>query len=243
MAEHKSITIKNAPRHIALIPDGNRRWARKRGLAPWMGHWHGLRALNRIVKLGLDYSIPYMSFWGASIDNVTKRGKTEVDFLMKIFKSEFEKLARDKTIQKRGVRINAVGDWQIHFPKETAQAIQSAIDATAKNNKFYCNFFLGYSGTKEITDCVKSIAQKAKAGEKLEINGEAIKANLYTKHLPPVDLLIRTGGEPHNSDGFMMWDTANAQYVFFKKYWPDFSEKDFIKAIKEYARRERRMGG
>ncbi len=228
----------NIPKHIAIIPDGNRRWAKNKGLKPWMGHWHGLRALQRIMEWAVGNNIKCASFWGASIDNVLKRDKKEVDFLMKIFKNEFKKLSKSKFVRENKIKINAIGEWQTYFPKETADSIKECIESTKNNDGIIINFFLAYSGTKEIIDCAQRISDK----NIKKITEETIKQNLLSKDLPPVDLLIRTGGEPHNSDGFMMWDTANAQYVFLKKFWPDFTCNDFQKAIKEYYRRERRLG-
>jgi tritrans,polycis-undecaprenyl-diphosphate synthase [geranylgeranyl-diphosphate specific] len=228
----------NLPKHIALIPDGNRRWAKARNLKPWMGHFHGLKNLEEILKWSVNNGILYTSFWGASIDNVLKRDKKEVDFLMKIFESEFKKLSKSKFIKDNKIKINVIGEWEQYFPTNTVLAIKQCITATKDNDKVFANFFLAYSGTKEILDCIKNISSK----NIKEITGETIKQNLLTKDLPPVDLLIRTGGEPHNSDGFLMWDTANSQYIFLKKFWPDFNAKDFAKAIKEYQKRERRLG-
>lgn len=228
----------NLPKHVALIPDGNRRWAKKRNLKPWMGHWHGLKNLEDILKWSVNHGILYTSFWGASIDNVLKRDKKEVDFLMKIFESEFKKLAKSKLIKDKQVKINVIGEWKKYFPEKTVLAIKQCIEATKNNDKIFANFFLAYSGTKEIIDCAKNITDK----KIKNITRDTIKQNLLTKDLPPVDLLIRTGGEPHNSDGFMMWDTANSQCIFLKKCWPDFNEKDLEKCIKEYSKRERRMG-
>ncbi len=229
----------NLPKHVAMIPDGNRRWAREKGLKPWMGHWHGLRALQRIMEWAVKNDISCVSFWGASIDNVLKRDKKEVDFLMKIFRTEFEKLSKSKFVKDNKIKINAIGEWKKYFPKDTTDSIEKCIKATEKNDKIIVNFFLAYSGIKDMSDCIEKIAEK---GIK-NITNQTIKENLLTKNLPAVDLLIRTGGEPHNSDGFLMWDTANSQYIFLKKYWPDFNELDFAKCIKEYSKRERRLGG
>lgn len=138
------------------------------------------------------------------------------------------------------VKVRVLGDWEELCPIGVRKAVKKAIEATKNHNNFHLTFYLGYSGTKEIIDCVKAIIKK---GDKnMGIDGHLIKNNLYTHELPPVDLVIRTGGEPHNSDGFMMWDVANAQYIFSKKYWPDFKGPELIKALKVYARRERRMG-
>lgn len=227
----------NELKHIALIMDGNRRWARKRGLKPWMGHFHGITEFENIFKAAIKNGVKYTSFWGASIDNVTKRDKKEVDFLMNIFTKEFTKLSNSEYVQEQGIRIRVIGEWKKYFPKVTSDAIKKCIKVTEKNNKVFVNFLLAYSGTKEMIDCIKTIQKK-----NLKVNSKTIKENLLTSELPAVDLLIRTGGEPHNSDGFMMWDMINAQYIFLKKHWPDFNAKDFDECVKEYYNRGRRMG-
>ncbi|HNY98060.1 MAG TPA: polyprenyl diphosphate synthase [Candidatus Pacearchaeota archaeon] len=232
--------ITNLPNHIAIIPDGNRRWARQRKMQPWMGHYHGFRAVEDIFETAFNLGISHFSIWVASRDNILKRDKKEVDFLLKLFEQKFNILATHKMITKMRVKVRVLGDWEELCPIGVRKAIKKAIEATKNYNNFHLTFYLGYSGTKEMIDCVKAIIRKA--DKNAGIDECLIKNNLYTHELPPVDLVIRTGGEPHNSDGFMMWDVANAQYIFSKKYWPDFKGPELIKALKAYARRERRMG-
>lgn len=234
--------IDPLPLHVAAIPDGNRRWAKERGLNPWIGHLHGSKAIQKVFKTAFDYEIRYFSVWIASRDNILKRDAQEVHYLLKLFEDNFNDLAQHKMIHGKKVRIQVFGDWQELCPEGLQNAVQKAIDATAKYDKFHLNFYLGYSGTKEMLDCFKSIAKKLKHNPDLSITPELVKQNLYTKDMPPVDLVVRTGGEPHISDGFMMWDTANSQYVFSPKYWPDFKEKELVSALKEYSHRERRLG-
>jgi len=234
--------IKNLPVHIAIIPDGNRRWARGHKLDAWLGHREGIKNLNELADVVVELGIPHLSFWGSSEDNLKKRPAREVDFLLGVFKKKFLELSEDKKIHKNKTKINILGKWREQFPKDVKESMEKAIEATRGYNNFFLNFFIAYSGTSEMIGAVKSIAEKTKEDPKLEISGELLKNCLLTRDLPPVDLIVRTGGEPHLSDGFMMWETANAQLYFSNKLWPDFTAADFREAIEDYTRRGRRYG-
>ncbi len=229
--------------HVVVIPDGNRRWARKRRFLPWQGHIEGAKTLEKILKKAWELKIPYFTFWGMSADNVLKRPKKEVEVLFSIFKKQFKKLAKSKEIQKEGVKINVFGLWKKFFPENVKEAIKSAIERTKKNQKFVLTFLLAYNGTDEMLEAIKKIVKKAKEKE-IEITEKLLLENLWTGSLPPVDLVIRTGCEddPHNSAGFMMWHTAYSQFYFTKTFFPDFSPEEFERAIKNFQKRERRFG-
>lgn len=232
----------NLPRHIAIIPDGNRRWAKQHSLSPWIGHKRGSETLENLLEILGDFDIPYFSFWGSSQDNLRKRPKEEVDFLLSLFKEQFPRLAKDRKIHDNAIRINIFGSWKEQFPEDVKQAMESAIEATKDYDRHHLNFFIAYSGTDEMLQAAKRIAELRAETPELVIDEALLKSQLLTKDLPPVDLLIRTGGEPHNSDGFMMWDVADAQLFFSDKLYPDFTKKDLEEAIKEYSCRERRLG-
>jgi len=229
--------------HVVVIPDGNRRWARNRGLLPWQGHIEGAKTLEKILKKAWELKIPYFTFWGMSADNVLKRPKKEVEVLFSIFKKQFKKLAKSKEIQKEGVKINVFGLWKKIFPENVKEAIKAAIEKTKKNQKFVLTFLLAYNGTDEMLEAIKKIVKKAKEKE-IEVTEKLLLENLWTGSLPPVDLVIRTGCEndPHNSAGFMMWHTAYSQFYFTKTFFPDFSPEEFERAIKNLQKRERRFG-
>jgi tritrans,polycis-undecaprenyl-diphosphate synthase [geranylgeranyl-diphosphate specific] len=230
---------QNIPKHIAIIPDGNRRWARNRGFKPWIGHRIAFnKNFKEIFDAALDLKIPYLSFWISSKDNLKKRPKAEVKFLLNLFKKKFAELVDDKTIHKNQVRINVIGEWKTQLSKEVKIPIIQAIEATKNYNNFFLNFFIAYSGVDEMLNAVKKINKQNNS----KITSEIIKKNLLTKNLPPVDLLIRTGGEAHISSGFMMWDVADAELYFSDKLNPDFTADDFIDAIKDYSTRRRRLG-
>lgn len=233
---------KNLPAHIAVIPDGNRRWAKRHKWEAWLGHKKGAEIMDKLADVIIETNIPHISFWGSSRDNLKKRPKTEVKFLLKLFKEKFLELARSEKIHKNKVKINIIGDWREQFPEDVKKSLEKAEEETKNYDKFFMNFFIAYSGTGEILDAIKCIARRARENSSLEINEGLLKNCLSTNKLPSVDLLIRTGGEPHNSDGFMMWDTANAQLYFSEKLWPDFNENDLRDAINDYSNRKRRFG-
>jgi undecaprenyl diphosphate synthase len=235
----KDRTEMNIPKHVAVIPDGNRRWAKKKGLAVFSGHEKGGSAMEDMIKGSLEMKIPDLTIWGSSLDNILKRSKTEVSYLFKVFKKEFEKIAEDENIHKKKVRIRVIGEWEKHFPEDLKKAIENAIEKTKKYDKYFLTFLMAYNGTDEMIDCIKKIKEK-----RGEVNEKTIIENLWTKDLPPVDLIIRTGTEndPHNSAGFMMLHTSYSQYYFTKKYFPEFRGKELEEAVKDYSERQRRKG-
>lgn len=230
--------MKKIPNHVAVIPDGNRRWARSKGFKPWLGHTYSIKNTKLIFEEALKMGIPCFSFWASSQDNLAKRTKAEVTLLLNSFKKEFAQLAIDEKVHKKQVRINILGDWRRQFPAEVKKPMEKAIEMTKKYNKFNFNFLIAYSGIEESISALKTISKQGIN----HITPQIIKNYLYTKDLPNVDYLIRTGGEPHMSSGFMMWDIADAQMYFSDKLWPEFSTNDFREAIKEYERRSRRFG-
>ena len=232
----------NLPNHIVLIPDGNRRWAKKRGLPPFFGHRQGAKATEKIFKAALDMKIPCLTFWGTSLDNVTKRSSQEVNFLFDIFERWFKKLVKTKQIHQQQVKINVLGRWEKLFPERVKKPIKEAIKKTKNYRNHQLTFLMAYSGIDEMTSAIQRIAKIKNQKSKIKIDGELIKSNLWTKDLPAVDLIIRTGGEPHWSMGMMMWDVANAQLYFTETLLPDFSVEEFKKAIDRYSKTERRMG-
>ncbi len=235
--------IKNIPNHVALIPDGDRRWARKQGLQPWIGHRVGVKAFEKVLEKALELKITHITFWGGSWDNLTKRPKIEVNFLFKVYADQFKRLAKDKRTHQNKVKIDVLGRWKEILPKETQEAIEEAKEITKDYNKYFLTFLIAYDGRDEMINCIQKIVESSK-NKAIKINDKAIKENLWTKDLPPVDLVIRTGCEddPHLSAGFMMWDTSYSQLYFTKTFLPVFSPKEFEEIIKDYSERERRLG-
>jgi tritrans,polycis-undecaprenyl-diphosphate synthase [geranylgeranyl-diphosphate specific] len=230
----------NLPTHIAIIPDGNRRWAKVRNLEPWKGHEEGAKNTEKIIKQAFKMGIKGLSFWGSSLENLEKRPISEKKALLQIYEKYFEKLIGSDDVHEKKIKINVIGKWREQFPKKLAGILEEGVEKTSHYRKYNLNFFLAYSGDDEMIEAVKKIVKNYKFGQK--ITSATIKKNLMTSNLPPVDLLIRTGGDPHLSVGFMMWDIANAQLYFSEKYYPDFSNAEFAEAVREYQRRERRHG-
>lgn len=229
------------PSHVAIIPDGNRRWAKARGKKPWDGHEVGAKNFEVLIKYSLKKGISCLSIWGSSLDNLTKRPLEEKKELLEIYKRYFRRLLEGNEIHENEVRVNVIGRWEEQFPEPLKKIIYEAIEKTKHYKKRMLNFLLAYSGTDEMIRAIEDICGKYEKGTK--ITAEMIKENLMTKNMPAVDYLIRTGGEPHNSTGFMMWDLSDAQYYFSPELFPDFGEEKYDEALRDYARRQRRFGG
>ncbi|MDP1688898.1 MAG: polyprenyl diphosphate synthase [bacterium] len=221
--------------HVAIIPDGNRRWARAKGKSSWMGHAEGAKNFEKILNKALELNVYCLSFWGMSTDNIEKRESREVQFLLKIFSKTLLRALQNKDLKENDVRISILGEWRNRFPKKLVDLGEKIIDETKDRKKHIVNLLLCYDGKTEMTQAF----QKAIVSKKDFISP---KDYLWTRDLPPVDLVIRTGGEPHLSVGFMMWDVSDAQLYFSEKLWPDFTPDDFESAILDFKKRERRLG-
>lgn len=225
--------------HLVIIPDGNRRWAKKNLLDPTSGHQKGMERFEKLYETIVEMKIPYFSFWGASYDNLTKRSESEIKNLLNLFHLEFSKLLKDERVMEKGIKINVIGRWREIFPQKTQEIINECIKKTENNQNLSLTFLLAYNGTDEMINAIKQIKEK-----NLEVTEENIKNNLLTKDLPPVDFVIRTGVDEdlHNSAGFMMWDTAYSQLYFTKTLFPDFDKEELVKVINNFDLRERRYG-
>ncbi|MFP4116979.1 MAG: polyprenyl diphosphate synthase [Candidatus Aenigmatarchaeota archaeon] len=228
------------PEHVAIIMDGNRRWAKQRSCSPWEGHKKGEEVVEEVLEKALGMNIKHTTFWTLSLDNVEKRSEEEVEYLMDLFVENFKRIKEEERIHENEVKINVLGRWKQILPERVTEAIEEAVEATKDYSNYYLNLLIAYSGKDEMLRAIRRITEDSP--DKGDITSELIKKNLFTSELPPVDLMIRTGGEPHNSTGFMMWDTANSQYYFSEKLWPEFSSEDFEEAVEDYRKRERRFG-
>ncbi len=226
--------------HIVFVPDGNRRWAKERGMPAFFGHREGAKRLKDIANEALKMKIPCVTFWGCSVNNVVKRDKKEVEFLFNLFLKHFNDLLKDKKIMEQGIKVNVLGRWEEFFPENLKKSICKIIEKTKNNKNYNLNFLMAYSGVDEMVSAVKKIADKKISPENIDI--DTIKENLWTHDLPAVDLVVRTGGEPHWSAGLLMFDVAESQLYFTKVYWPAFDEREFKKAVGKYLGTERRMG-
>lgn len=234
------VSKEHLPRHVVIIPDGNRRWATERGLEPWEGHEAGALNTERLVREAHRLGVQEISFWGSSLENLTKRPVLESKALLRIYETYFKKLLTSEDIHKNQAKIRFIGHWEEQFPSSLKSVLYECLEATKNYNACFLNFFLAYSGDDEMRLAFQKVAEKLEPGE--VVTDALIKENLMTHDLPPVDLLIRTGGEPHLSAGFMMWDIANTQLCFSPKFYPDFDEKALQEALLDYSERGRRFG-
>lgn len=228
------------PNHVVIIPDGNRRWAKERGLDPWKGHEAGAENTELLVREARRLGVREISFWGSSLENLTKRPVAESRALLSIYETYFAKLAESEDIHADQARIRFIGHWEEQFPDSLKQVMYRCIESTKQYDQYFLNFFLAYSGDDEMKIAFEQASHEIQSGAR--VTNALIKKHLMTKDLPPVDYLIRTGGEPHLSAGFMMWDIANAQLFFSEKLYPDFGPEAFQAAIEEYGARGRRFG-
>ncbi len=227
------------PKHIAIIMDGNGRWAQQRGLPRIAGHRAGAEAVHRTVDACIKLGVQTITLYAFSSEN-WKRPKSEVRALMQLLDRFLKEKAKE--MNKRKVRLQAIGQLD-RLPAKTRQRLDSAIESTASNTALTVNLALSYSGRDEITDATKAIANKIAQGSltPTDISHETISAHLYNAELPDPELLIRTSGEFRLSN-FMLWQLSYTEIVIFDKFWPEFDESDIQKAIQQYHARERRFG-
>lgn len=231
--------MENVPKHIGVVLDGNRRFAKRLMLKPWKGYEWGTKKLEKLLEWCREYGIKETTFYAFSLKNFN-RPKEEFDYLMDLFNKEFDNLKDDPRIYKNKIKINVIGRINL-FPKEVQEKMREIMEKTKKHNKYIINFAMAYDGRAEIIDATKKIAKQIKEG-KLDIdqiNEEIIDKSVYMSSKP--DLIIRTSGE-HRTSGFLLWQGDYAEWFFCDKFWPEFEKEDFIQALKSYSKRERRFG-
>jgi tritrans,polycis-undecaprenyl-diphosphate synthase [geranylgeranyl-diphosphate specific] len=232
----------NIPQHIVIVPDGNRRWAKKRNRPSHLGHRAGAKAIETIFETALEMKIPCITAWGSSVSNVTDRSPAEIKFLFIMFEQLFKKIAKNKKLYSEEVQVRVVGRWEEFFPDSLKKIIRDLMKATEKHTRHKLTLLMAYSGTDEMLAAVRETVEQGKKDPDMPVNEKVLKGNLWTKDLPAVDLVIRTGGEPHWSAGLMMWDVAEAHLYFTKTLWPDFAPAEFKRAINGFLKTERRFG-
>lgn len=229
----------NNPKNIAIILDGNRRYARKIGMQPWQGHSFGAEKVEDLLKWCRDLGIKELTLYSFSMDNF-KRPEREKKAIFELFKKNFEKLEKDDRLMKNGIKVKFIGRINM-FPKKIEEKMRSLMEKTKNNDKFTVNFAMAYSGKAEITDSVRKIINKINNKEINigNINEDLIKNNLYLSSNP--DIFIRPGGEKRMSD-FLLWQSAYSELFFIDKLWPEFTKEDLVNIIEEFKQRERRFG-
>ena len=232
--------IANMPQHVAVIMDGNGRWAKQRGLPRVEGHRNGVESVRAIVRSAGEVGVKYLTLYAFSVEN-WNRPKDEVDTLMKylarFLKNEIGELNRNN------VKLDAVGQiWRL--PEAVQQQLEKTKAALSKNTGLTLVLALSYGARTEIVEAVRELAAKARSGtiDPAEINERVFSEHLYTRHYPDPDLLIRTSGEMRVSN-FLLWQISYAEFVVTPVLWPDFRKAQLYEALEEYARRHRRFGG
>lgn len=234
-----AINKNNIPAHVAIIMDGNGRWAKKQGKARVFGHQAGAETVRRILEVSGEIGIKYLTLYAFSTEN-WNRPKEEVDALMsllvKAIDGELENLIKNQ------VRLMAIGNLK-SLPEECQKELLNAIEKTANNKGITLILALSYSGRWEITNAIQQIAEIIQNGKlnAKEISEETICTFLNTKNIPDPDIVIRTGGEQRISN-FLLWQIAYAEFFFPQKFWPEFQKEDFLQIIADYQSRERRFG-
>lgn len=232
--------MEKVPRHVGLIMDGNRRFARRLMMKPWMGHEWGAKKVHKVLDWSKELGVKEVTFYAFSIQNF-QRPEKEFDYLMDIFCKEFDNLMKEEEkLKKEGLRINFIGRLNM-FPEKVHSRMLKLMELTKNNKDYTVNFAMAYGGREEVLDAVHKIAEQVKKGE-LDvdaINEESFANNLYLNSNP--DLIIRTGGEKRISN-FLTWQNTYSELIFLDKHWPEFEKEDYAAAIQEYSARERRFG-
>jgi len=235
----KDLVENTGIKHIAIIMDGNRRWAQLRNLPSVAGHNEGVKALKQTVQAALDFGIKYLTVYAFSTENWGRK-KEEVDFLMFLLQETIKN--ETKELHEKGARIRIIGDLA-PLSKDLKKILAYAEDLTENNEQLNLQIAINYGSRKEITDAVKNIAVAVKSGSlnPENISEEVISHYLYTSNIPDPDLLIRTGGEQRISN-YLLWQIAYTELYITEAFWPEFGEEELTKAVTIFAERERRFG-
>ena len=228
------------PKHIAIIMDGNRRWAKEKGLDPKLGHKAGAETLEKIASFANEIGLKYLTVYAFSTEN-WKRTKEEVGALMILLNNYLDKFLNKESL--RNIKIRVLGNIE-NLDKGLRENICKIVEKSKNNTGLTLNIAFNYGGRDEIVRAVKNISEKVKNNEIAieQIDEMLVQDNLYTVDEPDPDLLIRPGGELRISN-FLLWQLAYTEFLFIGKYWPDFSEEDLLEAIMEFEKRNRKFGG
>ncbi|MGD1061501.1 MAG: polyprenyl diphosphate synthase [Methanomassiliicoccales archaeon] len=237
----KEVRESPIPQHVAIIMDGNRRFAREIGLSPVEGHAKGKDKLEEVLEWCLELDIRILTIYAFSTENLN-REHDEVEYLMKLFEENFYKLGDDERIHKHGIKVAVLGQREL-LPANVIKAIEYAENRSANYSNYYYNIALAYGSREEIVQAIRNIAQKVKSGELdvSQIDEEMVSKELYTAPFPDPDLILRTSGEERVSN-FLLWQLAYSELYFTDVYWPGFRKVDFLRAIRSYQLRQRRFG-
>lgn len=235
-----NIDLSNIPTHIAIIMDGNGRWAKERLLPRTLGHKAGVEAIRSVIKEGSNLGVKHITLYAFSTEN-WKRPKLEVEALMNLLNTYLKKELKE--LHENNVKITTIGDIEV-LPIKSLEAVNNAINTTKYNTGLNLNIALNYGSRNDIKNAVIDIVKNCKSGkiDIEDINEDMISNYLSTKSIPDPDLIIRTSGEQRISN-FLLWELAYSEFYFTDVYWPDFNEEELRKAIYVYQSRDRRFGG
>jgi undecaprenyl diphosphate synthase len=239
MTQHTDINKDTLLKHVAIIMDGNGRWAKKQSKIRIFGHKVGVKAVRDTVEGAAELGLKYLTLYAFSSEN-WNRPKKEIDALMELLVNTI--LDETKTLMDNNIRLEAIGNLE-DLPKKCLQNLNNTIEKTVNNTHMTLVLALSYSSKKEVTQAIKSIVKKVENGDLKsdEINEDLIQNHLYTHNIPDPELLIRTSGEQRISN-FLLWQIAYSELYFTDILWPDFRREDLYKAIVNYQKRERRFG-
>ncbi len=239
MSLEVTINKDNLPKHLAIIMDGNGRWAKQKGLLRAFGHENGTKSVRTVVEASAKLGIENLTLFAFSTEN-WNRPKLEVDLLMELLINSLKNEL--KTLQNNNIRLNSIGNLDL-LPKSAQKKLQEVIEATKGNSRMVLTLALSYGSREELINAVKNISTKVKNNiiSIDNIDESIINQHLYTRDLPEVDLLIRTSGE-HRISNFLLWQIAYSELYFTDVLWPDFKENDLYEAVISYQKRERRFG-
>ena len=239
MAQQDQLDKKTLPKHLAIIMDGNGRWAKQQGLLRALGHENGTKSVRVVVEACAELNIPFLTLYAFSTEN-WNRPKREVELLMKLLVASLKK--EIKTLQDNEIKLTAIGNLDT-LPKKVYKELLEVIDKTKDNTNMTLTLALSYGSREELVKTVKEISLKVKNNliSRDAIDESVINNHLYTRNLPDVDLLIRTSGEQRISN-FLLWQLAYAELYFTNTLWPDFTKTHLFEALLNYQNRERRFG-
>ncbi len=234
-----NIPLEKMPKHIAIILDGNRRFAKRLNLDPWKGHEYGEQKVQKVLEWCQELGVRELTLYAFSMQNFN-RPKLEFDYLMNMFKETLKKLLINPKVDENKLKIRFIGRIDL-FEKELQDLMNKIMEKTKNYSNYTLNMAMAYGGREEITDAIKTLATDVKIGKisPSDIKDDTLSSYLYMKDEP--DIIIRTGGEIRTSN-FLPWQSIYSEWFFLKKHWPEFEKEDLIEIIKDFATRERRIG-
>ena len=227
--------IEKVPKHIGIIFDGNRRFAKRLMVKPWKGYEWGVKKIEKLMEWVTEYKINELTLYVLSVQNYSSRSKKELNYLFNLFKREFKNLIANEKLKKQKIKINFIGRLNL-FDKELRELMKKLMNETKDNKNLIINFAMAYGGKEEIIDAVNKILKS----KKKKVNEKSFKDFLYLKSSP--DLIERTGGEKRTSN-FLNYQSSYSEWIFLDIMWPEFEKKDFVKCLNEFSSRKRRFGG